>query len=211
MSLALGHDLAKVSKRMGHSDPSITTSLYIHAVTDAETNDPPAPIWHERFAVAQPGAPRLIEGSAIDISNGIALLTGPDDPNRIVLPPDAKPWVHEAVRLLQGGWRVPDVAAHLGKDRSSLNYAFKRHGLPAPNDIRLVARNGRFEQLYNEGYGTAEMSKLTGINRATIDAWRQLHEYDRPQTTKSLRELQKSGLVGGRHATKRRGDQAKLL
>jgi integrase len=108
--LAIGVKLLPASKRVGHAKPSITTDIYGHVFEGDEDglSDAVDPIWHERLARAKTDMPRIIDGTA----NGVRLIEGTatvlDDGGPITaIPANADPWIVEAVRLLEGGWRIP--------------------------------------------------------------------------------------------------------
>jgi integrase len=206
MCIQLGHTLVVVSKRLGHYDPSVTTSIYAHVIEEMEDHKPedvPA-IWHYRFARAQSDQPVVLEGGPLLIESSISESSNP-------IPDEAMPWVREAVRLFEGGWRISDVARHLGNNRATIHHEFHKRGLPTPEQIRREWRDRKFQELYDQGYTEREIAMKTGVSQGTVHHWRRTMECDKPNTRKSLNELRKEeAVIEGGTADLRR-NQLKLL
>jgi hypothetical protein len=149
----------------------------------------------------------LLEGPII---NGAATVVV-EDPNGIQIPANAPLWVSEAVKHLEGGWRVRDLEKHLRKHRKDIYMAFKKFGLPAPSEIHRAARSRRFQHLLEEGYGDDEIATMTGVTAATVWGWRTCTEHDMPHTDKSSKTIQKQRVADSTDARHRHKTQLKLL
>lgn len=210
MQMRLGINLMNISKRIGHARPSTTTDMYGHVLDGDEDGlkEDVNPIWRERFARANPGLPRLIEGT-VDSSTLIELEA--TEVSSVVIPDNAMPWVPEAVRLLNGGWRVSDVAKHLGRDKATIAHGFNRAGMAPPSTFVKAARERRYQDLHDKGYGDAEIGRLTNTSHVTVINWRRCMESGKPSSTKSLKELKKERKEVGTFSGKLLEKQPKML
>jgi len=179
--LAIGDNMMQVSEQAGHSAASVTFKHYARALPE------PPPIWRHRFQPADPGAAKVIEGHAITA----ALLPASAEENDVDsgLTPA---WVPEALRLLNGGWKLPEVAAHVGVGRNWIAKRFKELGLPPPQRIYLEARDRRYEQLDNEGYSPIDIATMTGTSVYSVEHWLRTHAAGVDNTGKSLKMLRQS-------------------
>ena len=173
--LQLGANIVELSKEVGHAQTSTTLDTYGHLL---EGHRDIAPIWRERFELSEPGQGRVIEGEVIEYK---------PEPLAIEC---SRPWVNEAVRLLESGWKPAAVAKHLGQHRTTINTTFHKLGLPPPNKFVLEARDRRYQELHAKGYGDKEIAKLTNTGRVTVTNWRQTFENGVPNSRKALLELQ---------------------
>jgi integrase/transposase-like protein len=207
MCLQLGHTTVSVAKRLGHYDASVTTSTYAHVIEKMEDHKPEdvPQIWHYRFQRARTDQPAVVEGGPLLIESHIEV--GDSTP----IPDTALPWVAEAVRLLEGGWRISDVARHLGNHSTTIHREFRRRGMPTPQEIRRTWRDRRFKEMYDQGYTDREIALKMNCHHVTVIAWRRTYECDRPNTTKSLNELRKQKKVMGAETAEMRQSQLKLL
>ena len=171
--LELGHNVLEIVDNIGHEDAATTLGTYGHRLTGKLD----APIWRERFSPSDPseaGQDRLaIEGA----QPGRA-------PKKL-----GCPWVADAVRLLETGVRVREVARQLGRDTSTMSDAFKAQGLPPPIQVRKLAREKRFQELYDKGYGDVEIAKLTNVSSGSVFHWRYTMEHGVPNTRRALADL----------------------
>ncbi len=169
-----GESVLVIAEEVGHEDASTTLKTYGHVLKGHRDI---APIWKERFQLSAEGQGRLIEGEVIEYK---------PEPLAIEC---SRPWPAEAVRLLQSGWKPAAVAKHLGQHRTTINTTFHKLGLPPPNKFVLEARDKRYQELYEKGYGDQEIAKLTNTGRVTVTNWRQTFENGVPNTRKALLEL----------------------
>jgi integrase len=197
--LALGDNMMQVSEEAGHNATSVTFKHYARALPE-----PPA-IWRHRFQPADPARVPIIDGAATTMSN--LLLPAPDGEPDAGLPD----WVAEAERLLRGGWRIGEVAAHLRKSRSTLSHRFRELRLPPPQRIYIEARDRRYEQLHNAGYGPIDLATMTGTSVDSVEHWRRTYEAGMANTGKTLKRLTKSERTGKPVATDAQQKQLKLL
>jgi integrase len=174
--LAIGHQLLVVCKEMGHSRPSITLDLYGHVLEEGEVF--PA-IWHERLARSEPGDSRIIETTA-DLIASEAIEHVVTTTESMVVP--SRPWVPEAVRLLETGWRVSGVAKRLGLTPEALIRAFANLGMPRPAEIVRQARHDLYAKLASQGYTDLEIGRLTNTSTGTVYHWRRTSEAGLPNT-----------------------------
>jgi AraC-like DNA-binding protein len=210
MCFALGINPLNISKRSGHSDPSTTTDIYAHVLDDDEDglpSDVPL-IWKEQFARAKPGLPRVIDGtiegsSLIDVQATMV--------SSVTIADNAQPYVPEALRLLESGWRVSQVSRHLGQTRSTIFRAFAKAGLDSPNTYVTAARERRFQHLIDKGYGDMEIARMTNVSHVTVLNYRRTAESGKPNTSKALNELKKERMAEGVFRGKFLEKQPKLL
>jgi integrase len=204
MCIQLGDTLVSVAKKSGHYDATVTASTYAHVIAGMEDHKPEdvPEIWHYRFRRARTA---VVEGGPLLIESHIEV--GDSTP----IPDAAMPWVAEAVRLLEGGWRISDVARHLGNDRHTISREFHKRGMPAPAEIRRTWRDRRFKELYDRGYTDREIALKMNCSHVTVIAWRNTFECDRPNTRKALNELRKQKKVTGAETAEMRQNQLKLL
>ena len=160
--LALGDNMMQVSEEAGHNATSVTFKHYARALPE-----PPA-IWRHRFQPADSERAPVLDGAALTMSNLLLPAPASDGEPAAGLPD----WVAEAERLLRGGWRVAEVAAHVRKTRSGMNHRFKELRLPPPQRIYIEARDRRFEQLSSEGYGPVDIATMTGTSVDSFEHWR---------------------------------------
>jgi hypothetical protein len=194
--LALGDNMMQVSEAAGHSAVDVTFKYYSRALPE------PPSIWRYRFQPADPGAAPMIDGAAAAVAG---LLPAPaEDGAESGLTPA---WVPEALRLLKGGWKFGQVAAHLGLSRNWITKRFHELGLPSPARVYIEARDQRYEQLYNEGYGPIDIATMTGTSVFSFEHWQRTHEAGVENTGKSLIALRKSERDGKVVATDRQQKQ----
>src|SRR5262249_40889180 len=136
------------------------------------------------FGRAESGQPEMLEG-------GARLIASSAESDSINIPDTAMPWVATAAELLRGGWRVSDVARHLGLHRQTITTEFQRRGMPTAGEFRRQWRDRRFQELYDQGYTDREIALKTKCGQGTVLTWRMTMESDRPNTRKSLMELRK--------------------
>ena len=60
--------------------------------------------------------------------------------------------------------------------------AFKAQGLPPPIQVLKQARESRFQELYDKGYGDVEIAKLTNVSAGAVWHWRYTMENGVPNT-----------------------------
>lgn len=212
MCMKLGINSLNVSRRVGHAQPSFTMNIYGH-VLDGDEDGLPAdvdPIWKARLSRANPDLPRIIDATASEILmiEGPRLAETAHEDSRV--PPAAPPWIPEAIRLLEGGWRVSDVQRHLGLT-DNIFRAFSKAGLPTPNTFMREARHRRFQKLLDQGYGISEIARMTNVSQHTVWAWKEAEEHGKPNNAKTLKELQKMRKQEGVFSGKMREFQPKLL
>ena len=198
---AIGLNVVAIAKRLGHADPSITMSIYAHVIEGTEdgTRDAVAPIWHQRLTRAEPGRATMIEGVASE--TGPLIEGEATHLIETVIPQNAYPWVPEALRLLEGGWRVSDVSRHLGLHRASLHKAFHRLGLSPPVNIRRKVRNRRFEELRDAGYTDLQIAQKLNCSHVTVLKWRLTNEEGVPNTEAEAYRLMKGKRGDGKQLT----------
>jgi hypothetical protein len=136
--ISQGVGIDKVSRQLGHKNINMTYRYYIHEIEAAQDAGRAAMRGlHSAFGTARASLPPPVEALPM-----IARDVTPS-PARIVhmpalemeIPAGAPQWVGYAVRLLQDGWLVRDVAKHLGFNECYIPKAFKKAGMPAPSEI----------------------------------------------------------------------------
>lgn len=193
--ISIQTNVVAVSKRMGHSDASITTSVYAHVIEGTEDGlkNAVAPIWHERLARAEPGRVPMIDGVVVASETGPLIDGTATRLIETVIPQNAYPWVPEALRLLEGGWRVPDVTRHLGQSRTNINAAFHKLGLPTPDSIRVKVRDRKFGELLDAGHTDKEIAQRMNCSTGTVFHWRLTKEAGVPNTRTEFKKLMRKG------------------
>jgi hypothetical protein len=163
--IELGHNILEIVDNVGHEDAATTLGTYGYRLTGKLD----APIWRERFGPSEPGQQDL----AIEAAQ----------PSRAPKQLGC-PWVADAVRLLETGVRVREVAK-----TSTMSDAFKAQGLPPPIQVLKQTRERRFQELYDKGYGDVEIAKLTNVSTGSVFHWRYTMEHGVPNTRRALADL----------------------
>jgi transposase len=92
------------------------------------------------------------------------------------------------VRLLEMGLSLDEIGRRFGRDRSTVGYWVRKHGLQAVNVAKHSPRGGIeravLEDLVAEGLSIARMSERLGVHRSTISYWLGKHNL---RTTQSRR------------------------
>ena len=198
--LALGDNLMEVGEAVAHRDPSMTAKTYARALPAN-----PLAIWCHRFKPADPAAPIIIDGAPMHV---IELLPPHSAANAGTTAPE---WLYEAVRLLEGGWRIADVLKAIGKGRAMLNQRLSEIGLPGAHRIYRDARDRRYEELDAQGYGPRDIADMTGTSLNSYYHWRSTHEAGVPNDRKYLKELGISAKRRRSGTTERQQKQLDLL
>jgi transposase len=97
--------------------------------------------------------------------------------------------------LLRLGLSVGEIGRRFGKDRTTVSYWLKKHGLEAPNRVKHAAKGGierkRLEPLVECGMTIAEIATQVGRSKGTVQYW--LRRYGL-QTTNGLRKKSRERL-----------------
>jgi transposase len=84
------------------------------------------------------------------------------------------------VHLLEMGLSLDEIGRRFGRDRSTVGYWVRKHGLRAVNVTKHSPRGGIekavLEGLVAEGVSIARMSERLGVHRSTISYWLGKHD-----------------------------------
>jgi transposase len=83
-------------------------------------------------------------------------------------------------RLLDMGLSLEEIGRRFGRDRSTVGYWVRKHGLEAANAAKHSPRGGipqaALEDLIAEGLSIATMAKRLGVHGSTVGYWLRKHE-----------------------------------
>ena len=83
------------------------------------------------------------------------------------------------VRLLEMGLSLDEIGRRFGRDRSTVGYWVRKHGLRAVNVAKHSPRGGIeravLEDLVAEGLSIARISERLGVHRSTVSYWLEKH------------------------------------
>jgi hypothetical protein len=192
---------------VAHKDLRTTTDHYAQALPE------PPRIWRYRFQPADPRS-RLIDGKVVVVDEVAKLpqLSAPEGPEIDVgTRKNAPTWMREAYRLLEGGWRLKDVCAHVGKSRYTITAHARQFGLRRPVEVWRVARDRRYAELYSQGLRDVSIIAATGTGEAEYYRWKLAHDAGIERGAKALPSLDKSLRKQRPVATDREQKQMTLL
>jgi integrase len=197
---ALGHRELDILEAVAHEDSKVTKKHYARALPE------PPPIWRYRFRPAEPDdQTKVIDGVGAVVGDCLPQLPAPEGDGV------GDAWAHEARRLLDGGWKIPEVMRHVRRSRAAMARAFKRLGWSSPAEIYRAARDRRFEAMDKEGDAPIDIWTRTGVSKSAFYYWREARDAGIAATTKSLKELRESRRPQGSVATDRRQQQLSFL
>ena len=185
---AFGDPHLQIMEAVGHADLKTTTAHYARALPE------PPSIWRYRFQPADPKS-RMLNGKVVDLDDGTHLLPAPSPEGPEIdvgTRKNAPTYMQEAYRLLEGGWRLRDVCARLGKSRYTIAAQARKLGLPPPVEVWRLARDRQYADMYDRGFRDVAIMAATGTSESEYYRWKLAHEAGIERGAKSLKQLDKS-------------------